>query len=94
MSAGGINGLTSPNTLFQPTPVREASGYAWLARDIGADTAVKNEAPGRMDVDAKVEAGEGRQSEEAEEQRMKRKIISPTEGTDERMKRGHWGAER
>lgn len=95
MSAGGMNGFTSPNTLFQPTPVRETSGYAWLARDAGAEAAVKNEVPGRMEVDAKAEVGsEGRRSEEAEEQRMKRKIISPTEGTDDRMKRGHWVAER
>lgn len=97
MSAGG-NGVTSPNGLFQPTPVRESpGGVAWPLREQGS-----GKAEGKMDVDisptkegTKENAGVSGDAEapisEQEEQRMKRKIISPTEGWDERTKRGNWG---
>lgn len=79
-----MNNITSPNTLFQPTPIRENARHDWpMARDQAA-----REAAGRMEVDG---AGGGA---EEDEERRKRKVISPTEGWDERLKRGNWGGER
>lgn len=91
MSAGGMNGLGSPSGLFQPTPVRENSGVKWPSTKgeerMDVDAEVKQEGPVAGGTDEAAAALE-------HEARMKRKVISPTEGSDERTKRGNWAPER
>lgn len=80
MSAGGGNGVSSPGGMFQPTPVREGSA-SWERMDAEAAAASANAASGvsrPVDGDAIDEL----------ERKMKRKVISPTEGSEERGKRG------
>lgn len=98
MSAGGLNGITSPTGggLFQPTPIRETAGHSWPLRDgtgfgasfggtggIGSGSVPED----RMNVDVKMEGGQnvklGGEGDMVEQERVQRE----QEQEEERKKR-------